>query len=322
MYDGGDYMQKLRNLLIITLVFAIFLSFAGCNRQKEEDNTTTSQTQSNSNIDTTKENTTENITLKPKDQLTTGDIISYAIESAANIENCDLILDINSNMTFFGFPITYTSTTTGTAFAEPMKMMTKTTAVVKNVSTTNSESYIETVGDKVYVYSRTDNGEWKNQEYSVVNNSGQFNVLQMISLCLSSIENMSKSDDQVNGIKAYKIQGTVSGQSVENIVNQSGLMTNLSGLGGDADIDMSGVYQGLQEMSITLWIDEDNYNTLQYAMDVTEISSRVLERMKESGTAQNGAILNSLRIKTFDILTTLKSFNNANDFQVPSEAKQ
>ena len=318
-------MQKFKNLFVFMLIFIVLFSFVGCGREMEDEyntNTTTFQEQDNVILNTTEENTTENTTSrKPKDQVTLEDIIAYAIESAGDIQNYDLDLNINSGMSYLGFPITYTSVTTGSAFAEPMKMMTKTTAVVRNVSTTNSEYYIETIGDKVYIYSRTNNEEWEKQEIGVGNASDQFNVMQMVSSCLNSIENMSISDDEVNGISAYKIQGIVSGQSMENIVNQSGLINNMSGLGGNADIDMTGVYQGLQDMSITLWIDEDSYYPLQYAMDMSEISSRILERMKAAGTAPNAAMLSNLRIRTFDTLTTLKNFNNASDFQVPSDAR-
>lgn len=314
-------MQKLRSLTIVTLIFAMVLSFSGCNKDKEkEENTTTAQV--SSNVDTTV-NTTENTTTKPKDQLTAEDIIDYAIESVSDITSYDLNLDINSGMTFLGLPITFTNTTTGSAFAEPMKMMTKSTAVVRNVSTTNSEAYIETVGDKVYTYSKMNDGEWTKQETSATgdNSSGQVNVLDMISLCLNSIENMDMSSDQVNGASAYKIEGTVTGKSVQNIVSQSGLMNNMSALGGSADTDISGIYEGLSNMYITLWIDENTYYPVQYQMDMTEISSRILEVMKQSGNSENGAILNNVGIKTFDILTTLKNFNNATNFEIPSEAK-
>jgi|GEM_PF-4150622 len=315
-------MQKLRNLLIFTLIFAMLLSFAGCNRQKEENNAT-SQLESNSNINTTEENitenTTENTTSKPKDQLTAEDVIAYAIENSASIKSYDLNSDTNSSMTYLGFPITYTVASKGTAFVEPMKMMTKSTAVVRNFSTTNSEYYMEGVGNTVYWYSRTNNGEWTKQEN---NGENRLNILKMILLCLNSIENMSKSNDMVNGNNAYRIDGMVSGASVENIVNQSGLVNSLSSMGGGAEIDMTGVFQGLQDMSITLWIDENTYYPVQFTMEITEISKRILDRMKASGTMPNGSMLRNVQIVTYETLTTLTNFNNASDFQIPSEARQ
>ncbi len=311
-------MQKFKSLILVALIFAMFFSFAGCNKNKDkdDDNTTTSQKTEDT---TEEEDTTENTTKKPKDKLTVEDIIESAIESAASIESYDMDLNINSNMTFLGLPITSTSTTTGTGFTNPMKMMTNSVSIIRNVSKTEATSYMEKLGNMLYVYSKVNNGNWTKQELD--GNAGQFNVLDMISLCLNSIENLEKSDDDVDGISVYKVDGTISGESMEKIVNKSGLLNNLSALGGSSEIDLSGIYDGLDDMSLTLWIDKDTYYPIQYDLDLTQISSRILDKMKESGTVQNGAVLNNVTIKTYNLSTTLSNFNSAEDFDIPSEAK-
>ncbi len=317
----------MKKSMIFLLVFIMFISFSGCKKDNGKESDKTSKTQSAEADKTTDEEDNEeddtekaNTTKKKNTKLTVEDIISDSIANAGDIESYDLNLDINSPMTFMGFPVTFTSVTTGTAFINPMKMMTETQSVVKNVSKTNSISYMEKSGDSMYVYSKLNNDDWKKQE--IGSKSNQFNVLDMVSLCLESIENLDLGEeDEVDGEGTYVIEGSISGESMEKIVKQSGLLNNLSSLGGGADVDLEGIYDDLGDMNLKLWIQKDTFYPVQYEMDMTEIVIKIFDRMKEAGTSPSGAMLNNLKVKSFNIVTKLSNFNNAEDFDIPKDAK-
>jgi hypothetical protein len=198
-----------------------------------------------------------------------------------------------------------------------MKVVTNSTSIIKNVSRTDVTTYIEQSGSTINVYTQTNNGNWSTQQ--IDSSSNQANVLQLITLCLNSIQNLDMSDDEVDGISAYKINGTIDAASMEQIVNQSGLANGL--LGGSTNLDLSGIYDGLNDMNLTLWIDKDTFYPFQYTMDMTEISSRILQKMKDAGVSLNGVGLSNVAIKTYNITGKLNDFNNAADSDVPSDAK-
>ncbi|MCL2323536.1 MAG: hypothetical protein FWC47_15690 [Oscillospiraceae bacterium] len=307
-------MQKFKNLVICSLILMIFFSFAGCNRHKVEDNTTSSQVEETQTDEVT-DMVVEDTTSKPIDEYTVDDVISAAINNANGIENYDLNVDVYSDMTFLGFPIVYTVTTTGTGFANPMKIMTNSTVIVRNVSRTDITSYMEESGGTTYVYSKTNNGNWTTTE-----NQNASSTLGLLTLCLSSIKGTDMSDDDVNGVSAYKIQGTIDPASIEQIVTQMGLAKSLAG--GNTNLDLSGIYDGLGDMGLTLWIEKDTFYAFKYTMDMSEISSRILQKMKEAGVSMNGMALGSVGIKTYNITGSLSNINNAQDFDIPSEARQ
>lgn len=130
---------------------------------------------------------------------------------------------------------------------------------------------------------------------------------------LSSAQSFTQgATETVNGVEATRYDGVIAGADLEEVLEASGTLEQLDGLGlGDVD----GLLTDLADLPISIWIAKDTYYPVQYEMDMAAMMQTMLEKSMGSELADLGMTISQLTTKM-----TTRDFNNIPEIQIPSEA--
>ena len=130
---------------------------------------------------------------------------------------------------------------------------------------------------------------------------------------LSSSQSFTQgATETVNGVEATRYDGVIAGADLEEVLEASGTLEQLDGLGlGDVD----GLLTDLADLPISIWIAKDTYYPVQYEMDMAAMMQTMLEKSMGSELDDLGMTISQLTTKM-----TTRDFNNIPEIQIPSEA--
>lgn len=130
---------------------------------------------------------------------------------------------------------------------------------------------------------------------------------------LSSAQSFTQgATETVNGVEATRYDGVIAGADLEEVLEASGTLEQLDGLGlGDVD----GLLTDLADLPISIWIAKDTYYPVQYEMDMAAMMQTMLEKSMGSELDDLGMTISQLTTKM-----TTRDFNNIPEIQISSEA--
>lgn len=130
---------------------------------------------------------------------------------------------------------------------------------------------------------------------------------------LSSAQSFTQgATETVNGVEATRYDGVIAGADLEEVLEASGTLEQLDGLGlGDVDVLLT----DLADLPISIWIAKDTYYPVQYEMDMAAMMQTMLEKSMGSELDDLGMTISQLTTKM-----TTRDFNNIPEIQIPSEA--
>lgn len=225
-------------------------------------------------------------------------------------------MDMALKATEDGESFDFTMKTSGVTsmLQDPMKAKSDMTVDMGELGSQTVQSYIEEVDGKYMVYSGIDNA-WTSTELSA-DLIAQYDAKQSANAYLKGFSNAKEvGTEEVNGKQTTKIEGEVSGEALEDMVNETGLLQSLTGtVGSDADM-LKNMLSDMGGLKITLWVTDDN-ELVKVEEDMTDMMSKMMEKL----SGENGADI-AMEVSTAKLSVTYDKINAVDDFEIPEEAK-
>lgn len=169
------------------------------------------------------------------------------------------------------------------------------------------DTYIVKEGEEYYTYIYSSD-TWMKQvvdagdiDEELKSYSDQVNM----DLYIKNMKNFSLvGEETVEGKEAYKIEGTISGESIQEILEQSELSDY-------AGADTEGVdYSTLGSLTVSVWIGKDDFRPVKIYMDMTEMMAKLMAGQEIGVTIPSC---------TMEFIYT--GFGTVTDITLPEEAK-
>ena len=164
----------------------------------------------------------------------------------------------------------------------------------------------------MYLY---DGSAWHAQEGTAADMAG-YDLSATLEGYVDDTSDFAQSGEEtVDGVDAYKYTGTVEGEDLRSVLESSNALDSLSSL-GLTDEQTEELMNGLEAITVSMWISKADYCPVRYEMDMTSTMQSLFTKLAES---VEGA--ESLTYDKMLITMTVSNLNNATDFTVPEEAK-
>lgn len=197
-------------------------------------------------------------------------------------------------------------------FAKPMKAQIKIAATAVADQEVPEQTVYLVEADGVYnLYTQIGEG-WSSQTLpteTITQYDPQAN-LQMYLDNASSFK--SQGADTIDGVKAKKYTGVITGESMEKVVDASGVLDSFSVM--TQGIDMSAMFKNMADLPITFWIDEAGY-PIRYEMDMKDVLKAMFETiMEQLGDEAEGV---KAEVSKAVITIDISNYNKATEFELP-----
>ena len=145
----------------------------------------------------------------------------------------------------------------------------------------------------------------------------QYNAEENLDLYLDNItETTAGREEKIDGTKTTKISGVITGDAMEEAIDGSGLTASAQSLGISEEM-MAAMYEELDDLPISLWIDGEGY-VRKYEMDMTEMMQKIMaESMKAMGASEEDL---PVKIEKTVISMVCSEFNAIEEIEIPEEA--
>ena len=145
----------------------------------------------------------------------------------------------------------------------------------------------------------------------------QYNAEENLDLYLGNITEITAGrTEEIDGTKTTKISGVITGDAMEEAIAGSGLTASAQSLGISEEM-MAAMYEELDDLPISLWIDGEGY-VRKYEMDMTEMMQKIMaESMKAMGASEEDL---PVKIEKTVISMVCSEFNAIEEIEIPEEA--
>ena len=145
----------------------------------------------------------------------------------------------------------------------------------------------------------------------------QYNAEENLDLYLGNITEITAGrTEEIDGTKTTKISGVITGDAMEEAIDGSGLTASAQSLGISEEM-MAAMYEELDDLPISLWIDGEGY-VRKYEMDMTEMMQKIMaESMKAMGASEEDL---PVKIEKTVISMVCSEFNAIEEIEIPEEA--
>lgn len=180
--------------------------------------------------------------------------------------------------------------------------------------------YMEEEGDGVVLYSGMDFGDgemfWMKQKEEINSAAvSQYSADASLEMYMDSASNFKEAGtEDVNGTKATKFEGTITGDAISKVVSSAGV-------GEQVGLDLeeyADLFKDSGDIQVIFWIDTDKEVLVKYQIDMSEVLNNMMTKLAEHEAEMEDV---TVEISKMISTATVTGMNNVSEIVIPEEAK-
>ena len=243
-------------------------------------------------------------------------LLSQAKTTMATVESMAAEMTMEMDMDMNGEPMETTTVASIRSQQNPLRMAMDMSMVMSDGTEIDQmQMYALEEGGHLKTYMST--ADLWYAETMEMGELSQYNAEENLDLYLDNItETTAGRAEEIDGTKTTKISGVITGDAMEEAIDGSGLTASAQSLGISEEM-MAAMYEELDDLPISLWIDGEGY-VRKYEMDMTEMMQKIMaESMKAMGASEEDL---PVKIEKTVISMVCSEFNAIEEIEIPEEA--
>ena len=179
--------------------------------------------------------------------------------------------------------------------------------------------YLVQEEDGYTVYTGMDDGEgnitWSRDTMDDLDNLSQYNASYSMELYLDNSTNfVENGTEEVAGITATRYDGVISQESLDEVMEASGVLEEFEAFGVEGLDDM---LHEMGDLPVSIWIDPDSGLPVKYEMDMTGMMQNMMDKLM----AQDEEMAETaMTVDKCHLSMVCSDFNSIDTIHVPQEA--
>lgn len=251
-----------------------------------------------------------------------GSILQKALENSQNASSVTSTNKITLGMSMGEESIDFTSSMDITLLGDKAKIDT-TIDFGDNeygLGPQTTQTYMANDGDKYYNYMNVGDTWYKEElDMSEFEKSMKgYDSEAYLDAIIQNEDNFSFTKVEEDGKKLYKLEGILTGDSLNTMLSSANVLTDLESLGID-----SSLFSNLGDLNIVVYLDRETKNFYKLQLDMTEMMQQLMQKTMDSIASESGEAADdtdTINISKCTLDTVYTGFNNAEEFDIPKEA--
>jgi len=306
-------MKKRNKILALILAVTMPFSFTACGSEKQDGGATAQQEADASDKGDDSQATEEK---------SAADILADAQEKMKGVKSiaAKMVMEMDMDMEANGEKQSVQSVTNYDmdCIYDPLKIKIDMSMDMGQTGSTSMQMYAQEKDGKYTLYI-SDGTQWQSQSVQL-EDLGRYDAAASMEEYLNENYNFEVAGtEQVDGKNAYKLTGKITGDDMKDTMLSSGALDSLNTLNIDSS-QIDSLIDGLGDIPVIIWVDEQSSYVLKYDMDMSEVMSTLLPKLIESmGEQAEGLTMNISKLK---MEMTCSDYDAVEDFSIPKEAKK
>jgi len=239
-----------------------------------------------------------------------------ARENMQQLSSMSYSMTMYMDISFEDEHLSTVSDVTADYIAEPMAMRMNMTMDMGEMGQAEYVSYAMAQDGDYVVYTGMEYGGetfWMKQTLEDMEALEQYNAQSNMDLYISSAENFKKGGEEtINGSAATRYDGVITKQALEEVMDSAGMADYLSG----ADMEeAAGMLQNMDDLYISIWVDNESLLPVQYEMDMTAMLQSMFSALADQAGGGTAPVMERV-----SVIMTVTGFDNVDSIELPPEA--
>lgn len=260
------------------------------------------------------------------------DVLKQSLEKMNAVKSMDSAFDTTMKMSMMGESMNMKMTGTMSMISEPI--LVKMDMVVDMGELGGKQTmqmYMEEANGKYITYAGMD-GQWVKEETEAVSQD-KIADMQVYMDSLTNVKAVGK--ETLQGKELYVVEGTLSGDTIEKFIQQSGALdtAQITAAAGTEDMVSAAELQKMVEamlkdigdLKMRMWVDPETYYSVKYEIDATDMMQKLMTNMmKQIGadlSKEEQSILTAITIDKMVMTMTNSNFDAVKAFTIPADVK-
>lgn len=198
-------------------------------------------------------------------------------------------------------------------FTDPYKAKMDMNMEVPLLGSQSTTTYFMEEDGKYFTYVNSADA-WYKQEMEAENFEQTLNGYDSeayINILSENADSFTIEEVEEDGKKLYKVEGNLSGDAMESMINATGVKEQINSLGADTS-----VYSDMGDMKVAFYVDKEKEVPYKITMDMKELMEKALKASIPETDSEEEVEVSAC---TMEMVYT--GFGTAEDFELPEEAK-
>ena len=253
------------------------------------------------------------------------DKVMAALKNMENAQSVDSQMKMVLEASIMGQEMDMTMGVSGSSFNEPMKTKMDVSLDISAQGVSEHQNtlvYVIQDGDIYNVYTDDGSGSLSHVEMNMEefesSQAGSSNTFANFKMIMNFIKSFQAAgNEEIDGIQTEKFNGVISGSDMKKIMEQTMASSGVDSMTDSMDGITQQMLEELGDLPVTIWVDTEQMVPLRLEMDMAPMFEKIMERVAEESGLSNMSELMSF--DTIKFTLDCRNFNNATEFEIPSE---
>ncbi len=251
--------------------------------------------------------------------VTPEEAMNKAQEAMNDVSSMHYTMDMDVGMSADDESFEIKSTAEADCIVDPMTLGMDMHMSMAGLLDIDMKMYMVQDGADYTVYTGMDDGDgnitWTQDTMEDLDALAQYDAQKNMEIYLENGTNFTEAGtEEINGVSATRYDGVITGDSIQAVIESSGVLDQLASLGLDGLEDM---YQDLGDLPVSIWIDPDTSLPVKYEMDMTAMMQGMMDKLM---TSMDEASDVGLTIDKCAVVLVYSDYNGIDVIDIPQEA--
>lgn len=224
-----------------------------------------------------------------------GEAIVKAQEAMADVQSMTYQTVMEMDLSADGDSVSMSVTADVSAIVDPLALEMAMSLDMGELGTLDYTSYMVSGDDALTMYSCLDMGDgptWIREDVTDMTALSQYDAKASLDLYLKSAQSFREAGSETVGdYEAVRYDGVIKGDDLDEVLETSGVLEQLSNLGIEESADL---LTDIGNLPISIWIDQATSFPVKYEMDMSALMQTMLGKMAETDESVSGVTVDKL----------------------------
>ena len=243
------------------------------------------------------------------------EVLAKAQQTMDGVKSLGYDMTMEMSMGMAGQALEMSTVTTADTILSPLTMKAEMAVDMGDLGSTNMTMYVKEENGSYLTATGIPDADgtvtWETASMDSLSQLESLDGKASMDLYLTSASGFAEgATETVEGVEATRYDGVISGEKLEEVLEASGVLSQMEGLGLG---DVTTMFSGLGDLPVSIWVAKETYYPIKYEMDMAEMMQSILENaLKQEMGMDVGLTLDKMSVSM-----VLRDFDQVGEIEIP-----
>ena len=243
------------------------------------------------------------------------EVLAKAQQSMDSVKSMGYDMTMEMAMGVAGQSLEMSTVTTADTILSPLTMKAEMAVDMGELGSTNMTMYVKEENGSYLTATGIPDADgtvvWQSASIDSLSELENLDGKASMDLYLASASGFAEgAAETVGGVEATRYDGVISGEKLEDVLEASGVLSQIESLGLG---DVTTMFTDLGDLPVSIWVAKETYYPIKYEMDMAEMMQSILDK----AISQEVGMDVGLTLDKMNVSMVLRDIDQVGEIEIP-----